>query len=128
MEEIAIMPQRTIPCFLCGNGLEIRTSKTNKPYLICEICGMQIFVRGKRGISLLNTKEQAIRSEKCQAPGERVLEITALSNRLRELREMLEKIELESFFEIFGKQPPEKAAVEAEIKRVEARLEHLSKA
>ena len=87
---------------------------------------MQIFGRGKRGISLLDQKEKAIRSEKCQAPGERVLEITALSNRLRELKAILEKIELDSLLAIFGEEPPDKAAVEAEIKRIETRLKRLS--
>jgi DNA-directed RNA polymerase subunit RPC12/RpoP len=42
-----------LPCFLCHKQLDLRISKTQKPYFICEECGMQIFVRGKRGIKRL---------------------------------------------------------------------------
>jgi hypothetical protein len=38
-----------IPCFLCGNGLEVKSSKRNKPYLICDWCGVQTFIRGQGG-------------------------------------------------------------------------------
>lgn len=41
------------PCPLCGAGLQIRTSKSKKPYCICNLCGIQLFVRGKTGISRL---------------------------------------------------------------------------
>jgi DNA-directed RNA polymerase subunit RPC12/RpoP len=42
-----------LPCFLCHKQLDLRISKTEKPYFVCEDCGMQIFVRGKRGIQRL---------------------------------------------------------------------------
>jgi DNA-directed RNA polymerase subunit RPC12/RpoP len=42
-----------LPCFLCHKQLDLRISKTEKPYFVCEDCGMQIFVRGKRGIERL---------------------------------------------------------------------------
>jgi DNA-directed RNA polymerase subunit RPC12/RpoP len=42
-----------LPCFLCRKQLDLRLSKTKKPYFVCEDCGMQIFVRGKRGIERL---------------------------------------------------------------------------
>jgi len=38
---------------LCGSGLELRQSRTNKPYSICNPCGIQIFFRGRTGISRL---------------------------------------------------------------------------
>ena len=46
---------QALPCFLCGRGLEKRLTKTNaKPYFVCDVCGIQVFVRGKRGIQGLN--------------------------------------------------------------------------
>lgn len=37
------------PCPLCKTPLRIRLSKKYKPYLVCDDCGLQIFVRGNRG-------------------------------------------------------------------------------
>ncbi|MDH5414635.1 MAG: hypothetical protein OEW87_10900 [Flavobacteriaceae bacterium] len=45
--------KRWIHCFLCGNQLEVRNSKREKPYLVCDPCGMQVFVRREEGINLL---------------------------------------------------------------------------
>jgi DNA-directed RNA polymerase subunit RPC12/RpoP len=42
-----------IPCFLCSQELEQRKDKNNKPYFICDPCGVQIFVRGRQGIQNL---------------------------------------------------------------------------
>ena len=51
---------KKIPCFLCGQELTIYLSKRNKPYMVCDNCSMQIFVRGKAGIvtlfNLLNSE------------------------------------------------------------------------
>src|SRR5208282_509673 len=43
----------TLPCFLCGEELAIRTDKNSKRYLICNACGLQAFVRKKDGIKRL---------------------------------------------------------------------------
>jgi hypothetical protein len=43
-----------IPCFLCGTRLEKRTDKNHKPYLVCDPCGLQAFVRRKLGIDRLD--------------------------------------------------------------------------
>jgi hypothetical protein len=44
---------RKFPCQLCGAGLEIRISRTQKPYTVCLECGIQNFYRGKQGIQRL---------------------------------------------------------------------------
>lgn len=45
---------RDFPCPLCGEGLGIRLDvKHGKPYVICDSCGVQMFVRRKRGIERL---------------------------------------------------------------------------
>ena len=41
------------PCPLCDATLEIGTTKKQKPYMICEPCGLQIFVRYQKGIERL---------------------------------------------------------------------------
>lgn len=43
----------TFQCPLCGDRLEVRNSKTRKPYLVCEDCGYQWFIRSKNGIRRL---------------------------------------------------------------------------
>lgn len=40
---------RMLRCPLCAEAQEIRTSKTGKPYIVCDDCGVQLFVRGSRG-------------------------------------------------------------------------------
>src|ERR1700694_5812863 len=42
-----------LPCFLCGKQLDQRTDKNNKPYFICNPCGMQVFIRRELGIQKL---------------------------------------------------------------------------
>jgi DNA-directed RNA polymerase subunit RPC12/RpoP len=44
-----------IPCFLCGRKLEMRTTKNGKPYVVCDRCGIQLFIRGRQGIERLET-------------------------------------------------------------------------
>src|ERR1700687_1768884 len=39
----------TIPCFLCGAELTVRTDKNGKPYLLCNPCASQHFIRRKQG-------------------------------------------------------------------------------
>ena len=41
------------PCPICGEIRDMRASKKDKPYLVCDPCGVQIFIRGKSGISRL---------------------------------------------------------------------------
>lgn len=53
LEGTTLPPKSTFPCPLCGCALELRESRTKKPYSICNSCGIQIFFRGKVGISRL---------------------------------------------------------------------------
>lgn len=45
---------KEIPCFLCGDFQTINISKTDKPYFICNDCGMQVFIRKVSGIKRLS--------------------------------------------------------------------------
>ena len=49
------MPKQTesdhrFPCPVCAARLEVRTSKKDKPYVVCDPCGVQMFVRSRSGI------------------------------------------------------------------------------
>ncbi len=48
--------KKVFPCPLCQKGLEIKISKKQKPYCVCLDCGIQLFIRGKEGISRLGKK------------------------------------------------------------------------
>jgi transcription elongation factor Elf1 len=41
---------RLFPCCVCGEAREVRTTKKGKPYMICDPCGVQMFVRVETGI------------------------------------------------------------------------------
>lgn len=47
------MPTKTdhkFPCPVCTRPLEVRLTKKNKPYVTCDPCGVQLFIRGPEGI------------------------------------------------------------------------------
>jgi DNA-directed RNA polymerase subunit RPC12/RpoP len=48
---MTVSTKRTFPCPLCSRGLEVRQSKKQKPYVVCDPCGVQLFVRSHEGIS-----------------------------------------------------------------------------
>lgn len=38
------------PCPVCAQPREVRVTKKGKPYLVCDPCGTQVFIRGSAGI------------------------------------------------------------------------------
>jgi hypothetical protein len=89
-----------IPCFLCGRKLERRNSKTGKPYFVCDPCGIQSFVRGKKGIELL---EDAFRNiEKAQIPysvhARHLHDIQALLKEVDGVNTEIDKLGISFFF------------------------------
>ena len=38
------------PCPVCMEPREVRITKKKKPYVVCDPCGIQLFVRGSAGI------------------------------------------------------------------------------
>ena len=51
------------PCPVCTEALEVRESKKGKPYVICDPCGVQMFVRQRGGISAFNDLVERADSE-----------------------------------------------------------------
>jgi len=41
---------RKFPCPVCAHPLEVRLTKKDKPYVMCDPCGVQLFIRGPEGI------------------------------------------------------------------------------
>ncbi len=52
-----------LPCLICGNEVEVRLSKKNKPYLVCD-CGVQVFVRYGKAEQLLLDKVKKYQKNK----------------------------------------------------------------
>src|SRR5712691_5536259 len=42
------------PCPVCTIPREVRQTKKNKPYITCDPCGVQLFIRGPAGIEEFN--------------------------------------------------------------------------
>ena len=84
-----------IPCFLCGNGLDVRKTKRGKPYFICDPCGLQAFVRREKGTSLLNKLLQSLNDANLlRRNGQAAaFEAQALLNRRAQLKSQLRDIE-----------------------------------
>src|SRR5437764_13098572 len=90
-----------IPCFLCNQDLRLRKDKHEKPYFICDPCGMQIFVRGRQGIKNLNELIVALREREFPFREHAVVlhEIQAVLTEIRGLEKELEA--LDSVFDVF---------------------------
>ncbi len=43
--------KRMFPCPVCTQPREVRMTKKDKPYVICDPCGVQVFIRGPAGIA-----------------------------------------------------------------------------
>ncbi len=41
---------RAFPCPICNTPLDVRESKKDEPYVVCDYCGIQMFVRNPAGI------------------------------------------------------------------------------
>lgn len=74
---------KEFPCPVCGAGLPILISKTNKPYCTCNSCGIQLFIRGKLGISRL--RKLALFGNLISSSGESASHGITLLNRLEQL-------------------------------------------
>lgn len=78
-----------IPCFLCGGKLRVKFTKNEKPYFICDPCGLQVFVRCKPGISKLKTLLEFV-AEKAAfnlSGNNSAFEFAVLAGKLADLKE-----------------------------------------
>ena len=91
-----------IPCFLCSQELRLRRDRNGKPYFVCDVCAMQIFVRGRQGIENLTQLIKTIREHDFPfREHARILyEIQAVLTEIRGLEKELES--LDSVFDAFA--------------------------
>jgi hypothetical protein len=83
-------PSRTFPCPLCAAGLELRQSRANKPYAVCNPCGIQIFFRGKTGIARL---QMFLDRDESHTPIAPAAPAVVAFNRLEQLRAQKNELE-----------------------------------
>ena len=50
--------EQTIPCFLCSQPVDIRRDKHQKPYFVCDGCGVQAFIRRLKGMQFLKKLQE----------------------------------------------------------------------
>ncbi len=56
---------KPFPCPVCGIALDIRISRKQKPYCVCNSCRIQLFFRGKTGIGRLHFSTNVCRAFCC---------------------------------------------------------------
>ena len=112
---------KKFPCPLCADGLMILASKRGKPYCVCNPCGIQLFFRGKPGISRLlqMVKGEILIPGKADGADYGI----ALFDRLQQLKAQKEELE-EKRGLIFRDRDVENAIqiVDAEIETVQREL------
>lgn len=74
----ALNGKRMFPCPVCTQPREVRVTKKDNPYLICDPCGVQVFIRGPTGVEEFN----------------RLLERTGNEGVVARLKEMLRQYRL----------------------------------
>jgi hypothetical protein len=118
---------KRIPCFLCSQKLEQRTDKHDKPYFVCDPCGVQTFVRGRQGIENLAELIATLREHDFpfQEHAAVLFEIQALLTEIRGVKKEIEK--LDSVFDIFSSDTHKKRARELLHQRIETLLERLER-
>ena len=84
------MIEGKFPCPLCSRPLGVRTDRGGKPYCVCNSCGIQLFIRGKRGINRLERFLSSDIAQKTVSGSS--WEIFLLVNRLEELKAKAEAL------------------------------------
>lgn len=120
-----------LPCFLCGKQLDQRTDKNNKPYFICNPCGMQVFIRRELGIQKL---EGLIRNLKegdlpLRAHTQVLYEVQAILSEMDDLKAEIKRLDGEiGFFWIDQDKLRARKLLEARIENLLLQLEQISEA
>ena len=82
---------KPFPCPLCGMALPVALSQKQKPYCVCNFCGIQIFFRGKAGIRRLQQLLKSKRPMRDEIPAATIA--LSLYNRLEDLKRQREGLE-----------------------------------
>jgi DNA-directed RNA polymerase subunit RPC12/RpoP len=114
-----------IRCFLCTQQLKQRKDKHDKPYFVCDVCGVQIFIRGRQGIKNLAQLITTPRDHDFpfQEHAGVLYEIQAVLTEVRGIKEEINK--LDSLLEIFTDDEYKKRARKLLNQRIETLLGRL---
>jgi hypothetical protein len=118
-----------LPCFLCGKQLDQRTDKNNKPYFICNPCGMQVFIRRELGIQKLEELIRNLKDGKLPLRTHtRVLyEVQAILSEMDDLKAEIKRLDGEiGFFWIDQDKLRARKLLEARIENLLLKLEQIS--
>jgi hypothetical protein len=84
-----------LPCLFCGDDLEQRKDKNQKPYFICNPCGMQLFVRRPKGAENLQNLIRTLHEREIpmRAHARNLFQISAILQELNGVERELKKLE-----------------------------------
>ena len=118
-----------LPCFLCGNQLDEKTSKKKKPYFVCDSCGIQLFVRRKEGIRKLHDLIADLETHEIysHARSPEFLRMLAIFNEISAIKTEIKKVDGEVFFFANSEQIAAKKALKGRIDVLLSELEDLAK-
>lgn len=112
---------RFFPCPVCGEARDVRTTKNGKPYIVCQSCGVQLFVRYAAGIARFESQcvsESApeVRAPRTAGRAERLVsELTDLRERRAKLTGLFAGDDAKQAAAVFAR---EIAALEAELAKL----------
>jgi hypothetical protein len=111
-----------LPCLLCGDGLKQRTDKNGKPYFVCDPCGMQMFIRRKKGHENLTLLFEALRKT-----GLPIRQHAVVLYKIRAILQEIDGVECEikklnGALKVFSKNKVRKRTQELLRKRIETLL------
>src|SRR5690349_6372824 len=82
-----------LPCWLCGKTLDLRSDKNGKFYVVCNPCGLQVFVRRKDGMDRLQKLCAILQKMKTKLDGD-TLSLCSIQVVLREIEGLKSEIEI----------------------------------
>lgn len=99
-------PRYFFPCPVCQELRPVRQTKNRKPYLRCDPCGVQLFVRGEDGIELfrkaVRTADGKIGAAEPQAREEAEKVRRGRPRKPQEVRESVDR----AVEKVVGERPP----------------------
>jgi hypothetical protein len=115
------------PCFLCGEPRAVKISIKSKPYFICDPCGVQAFIRKDAGIERLQTVGAVMQA--VPVPFKRKNKVLGLIELIRilqkEQKDLEDKDGIKELLIPDESREIQKAALQSEIHKAEARLKKL---
>jgi transcription elongation factor Elf1 len=120
-QEIKKPEPKYFPCFLCGDLLEIKMTIREKPYFICDSCGLQAFIRREKGIERLEflISENSFDAPEIKNTPNKILNWV---NQLEKLQAKLTEIGDKEWIFADEKQEELKKIIRGEIRKIEKNL------